>query len=263
MDWMQAVVLGIVEGLTEFLPISSTAHLMLTSRLLGLPEPPSDFVKTFEIVIQPGAVLAVVLLYWHRFFVEWRVLLRVVVAFVPTGAIGLAVYPIVKGYLLDSISISLAALAIGGFILIVFELWHRDRPETVSILAKVPFWKCVVIGICQALAVIPGVSRSAATIVSGLALGLSRKAAVEFSFLLAVPTLAAASCLELWHQWWRSDSIPVEHIHLLLIGFVVSFVAAILTVQLFLRFIRTHLFIGFGVYRIVLAAVFWLVLVNH
>ncbi len=261
MDAIQALILGIVEGLTEFLPISSTAHLMLAADLMKLEK--DDFRKTFEIAIQSGAILSVVLLYWRKFLVEWRVLLRVIVAFVPTAVIGLTVYKIVKEHFLDNTPLTLSALIIGGVLLIVFERVHREKPGAATDLATIPLWKCLVIGICQTLAFIPGVSRAAATILGGLALGLTRKASVEFSFLLAVPTVAAATARILYDEWRDHGTLPVEHAHLLLIGLVTSFVAAALTIKFLLHFIRTHTFEGFGYYRIALAIVVGLVLVNY
>jgi undecaprenyl-diphosphatase len=258
MDAAQALLLGIVEGVTEFLPISSTAHLMLTRRLLGLPD--TSFQKTFEIAIQFGAILAVVVLYWHRLLVEWRVLLRVLIAFVPTGLLGFTLYRIIKDVLQESHSIALASLAIGGVVLIAFDLLHREPANAVKSPEGIAYWKCVLIGLAQALAMIPGVSRAAATIIGGLSLGLSRKTAVEFSFLLAVPTMTAATAYDVWKT---RDALSLENVNLLLIGLVTSFVVALLTVQLFLRFLRTHTFLGFGIYRIVAAAVLWIVLVNY
>ncbi|MFL5619928.1 MAG: undecaprenyl-diphosphate phosphatase, partial [Gemmatimonadaceae bacterium] len=161
LDALHAVLLGIVEGITEFLPISSTAHLILASRALGLSE--TEFLKSFEIIIQLGAILSVVVLYWKR-FLDVEVLKKLVVAVIPTGVIGLTVYKAIKGYLLGNVAVVLSTLLIGLF---------------------------------QAIAVIPGVSRSAATIVGGSLLGVSKRTIVEFSFMLAVPTMLAATGLEL------------------------------------------------------------------
>jgi len=194
MTLLQALVLGIVEGLTEFLPISSTGHLILAAKLLGLAQ--TEFQKSFEIVIQLGAILAVVVLYW-RSFLRPKVLAKVIAAFIPTGIIGLALYHLVKTYLLGNEMVVLAALALGGLVLILFELWHREPAGAVGEVDSVTYLQAIGIGLFQALAIIPGVSRSGATIVGGLAMGLTRETIVEFSFLLAVPTMLAATGLDL------------------------------------------------------------------
>lgn len=198
MDLLQAVLLGIVEGLTEFLPVSSTAHLMLTASLLG--KKPDEFLKTFEIAIQPGAILAVLTLYWRKLLVEWETAKRVAVAFVPTAVLGVLCYKTIKSVLLESHYVALAALALGGMFLILFEKLHREKPQANADLAKVSLLHCVIIGCCQAFAFVPGVSRSAATILGGLILGWERRAAVEFSFLLAVPTMLAATAYDLYRS---------------------------------------------------------------
>jgi undecaprenyl-diphosphatase len=248
MTYLDALLLGIVEGITEFLPISSTAHLMLLARLLKLEESP--FQKTFLIVIQPGAILSVVFLYWRTLLVEWHVLLRVLLAFIPTGVIAFLLYGKIKE-LLGADAVALWSLGIGGVVIILFELLHREKPNAVGEVAQVPYWKCVLIGFCQALSLVPGVSRAAATILGGLALGLKRKTAVEFSFLLAIPTMGAASVYDLWKN---REQLSFDQVPLIAVGFAVSFVVALLAVQFLLRYIRTHNFVWFGVYRIAVAA---------
>jgi undecaprenyl-diphosphatase len=187
MTLLQSIILGIVEGVTEFLPISSTGHLILASRLLGLTQ--TDFQKSFEIAIQLGAIASVVLLYWRR-FLEPNVLSKVLVAFVPTGLIGFALYRLVKTYLFDSDTVVLWALGLGGVVLIVFELLHREPDDAVDDVASISYSKAFLIGLFQSLSIVPGVSRAGATIVGGLILGLTRTTIVQFSFLLAVPTMA-------------------------------------------------------------------------
>jgi undecaprenyl-diphosphatase len=249
MTYLDALILGVVEGVTEFLPISSTAHLMLSARLLGLEK--DDFQTTFNIAIQLGAILSVVVLYWQALLVRPQVLLRVIIAFVPTAILGATFYQVVKEFL-KSDELALWGLGVGGIVLILFERWHREKPEAEGDLARIPFHTCVLIGCCQALAFVPGVSRAAATIFGGLALGLKRKTAVEFSFLLAVPTMAAATGYDLWKN---AGQMSAEEANLLLVGFVVSFVVALLAIWCLLRFIRTHNFVPFGVYRILVAVV--------
>jgi len=255
MNQLEAALLGLVEGLTEFLPISSTGHLMIADRLLALEE--SNFMRTFEIVIQFGAILAVVLLYWRTLLINRVVLVRVVTAFVPTGLLGFVLYRIVKEVFLKSLPLVLWSLAIGGVVIILFEKLHGERRDARRELGQVTPWQAVGIGIFQALAMIPGVSRSAATVLGGLTLGVGRKASVEFSFLLAVPTMAAASGYTLYKE---GADFSADQWNLLLIGFVVSFAVAVATVQFMLRFIKTHTFAPFGVYRIAAAMFFayWL-----
>jgi undecaprenyl-diphosphatase len=223
MTYLDALILGIVEGLTEFLPISSTAHLMLTRRVLGI-EPTDPFVKSFLVAIQPGAILAVVVLYGRTLLVNRHVLLRVAVAFVPTAVLGFVVYRQVKGFLEDD-ALALWGLGLGGLVLILFERWHREDPDASSDPAVISYRTCVLIGCFQALAFVPGVSRAAATILGGLVLGLRRKAAVEFSFLLAVPTMAAATAYDLYKS---AGDFSLEQGGLLLTGFLSSFGALLL-----------------------------------
>ena len=252
---LTAIVLGAVEGLTEFLPISSTAHLTLTAQIMGLDQ--SAFVKTFEIAIQSGAILAVIVLYWRR-FLDVAVLKRVLAAFIPTAIIGLILYKLVKEYLIGNIAVTLWALAIGGLALIVFEKWFKTKPESdMSDIRSLSYGKSVLVGLVQAISIIPGVSRSAATIIGGLFCGLSREAVVEFSFLLAVPTVLAATGLDLFRS---AGDFHSSDFGLLAIGFIAAFVAAILAIKFLLNYLKKHTFTGFGVYRILVVLIFVVVL---
>jgi undecaprenyl-diphosphatase len=192
---LYALILGVVEGVTEFLPISSTAHLILASDLLHLTE--TEFVKSFQIIIQLGAILSVVVLYWKKFW-NWEVLIKLAVAFIPTGIIGLTVYKIVKGYLLGNLRVVLASLLVGGIALIVFERFNKHEMADEIDFSEITYGRALLIGLFQTIAVIPGVSRSAATIVGGSLIGISKRTIVEFSFMLAVPTMLAASVLDLY-----------------------------------------------------------------
>jgi undecaprenyl-diphosphatase len=250
MSLLHALILGIVEGITEFLPISSTAHLILASRLLALD---SDFVKSFEIIIQFGAILSVVVLYWKKFW-HWDVLKKLVVAVIPTGVIGLTVYKAVKGYLLGNLTVVLLSLLIGGIALIVFERFRASTEGEVD-FREITYRKAFLIGLFQAIAIIPGVSRSAATIVGGSLIGISKRTIVEFSFMLAVPTMLAATGLELV----KSRAALAGNYGVLAVGFVVSFITAIIAIKTFLGYIKRHDFSVFGWYRVVLAAVYYLV----
>ncbi|MHB1086871.1 MAG: undecaprenyl-diphosphatase UppP [Minisyncoccota bacterium] len=252
MDILQAALLGVIEGITEFLPISSTGHLILASELLNIPS--SDFLKSFEISIQFGAILSVVALYW-RLLLSIETLKKLAVGFVPTGIIGLAVYPFLKSYLLDSPLIVLASLFLGGIVLIVFELLYSETPEELPI-SHISYTQSFIVGLFQSIAIIPGVSRSAATILGGLMIGIPRRTIVEFSFLLAVPTMAAATGLDLMKNL---PTFTSEHLGALAVGFVVSFVVALLSIKFLLHFVRNHTFIPFGIYRIVAAAAFFFI----
>ncbi len=252
MDFLHAIIFGIVEGITEFLPISSTGHLMLTAQVMGLGQ--TEFLKTFEIAIQLGAILSVVLLYWRSLLVNMEIAKRVIAAFIPTAVLGLLFYKIIKRYLLASTNVVLWSLFLGGIFLIIFEIIHRRREEYIDDLASIPYSKVILIGLFQSIAMVPGVSRAAATIVGGLILGLKRKTIVEFSFLLAVPTMLAATCLDLYKN---ATSFSTEQTGFLLVGFIVSFIAALVAVKFLLNFIKHHTFISFGIYRIVIALLFW------
>ncbi len=247
MDFLHALIFGIIEGITEFLPISSTGHLILTGKVMGLAQ--TDFLKTFEISIQLGAILSVVVLYWRSLLVDFEVLKRVIVAFVPTAVLGLVFYKIIKRFLLSNSNIVLWSLFLGGLFLIVFELLHKEKEDSVEHLAGISYRQCLIIGLFQSIAMVPGVSRSAATIVGGLLLGLKRRTIVEFSFLLAVPTMAAATGLDLLKS---AGSFSLNQLGFLSIGFVVSFLSALAAVKFLLAFIKNHTFISFGIYRIAL-----------
>ena len=252
MNWVDAVILGIVEGVTEYLPVSSTGHLILAAKLLGLPQ--TEFMKTFEIAIQIGAILAVVVFYRRTLMTEGETLKRVLAAFLPTAVIGFLLYKVIKKFLFAGTLTVLWFLFLGGVILIIFDRCHREKKDALATPGEIPFWKAAGIGLAQTLSVIPGVSRAAATIVGAMAFGTSRKTAVEFSFLLAVPTLAAATALDLFKN---GGSLDLSQWQFLLIGSAVSFGVAMLTIRFFLRFVRNHGLTAFGLYRIGVALLFW------
>ena len=212
--------------------------------------------KSFEIAIQLGAVLAVICLYWRSFLMEGKTLQRVIAAFLPTVAIGFVLYHFIKKYLFAGESTVLWALGIGGIILILFDLWHREKADAIDNMARISFPKAAGIGTAQVLAVIPGVSRSAATILGALALGVNRKKAVEFSFLLAVPTLLAATALDLFKN---RSAFSGSDWGMLLLGSLVSFVVAIVSIRSFLGFVQKQkrALLFFGIYRILVAVLFW------
>ena len=248
MNIIQSIILGIVEGLTEFLPISSTAHLIIASQFLQITQ--TDFVKTFTIAIQLGAILSVVVLYWRKFLLDLESLKKIIIAFIPTAVVGFIFYKIIKSFLMESDLVIALALLIGGIIIIIFEFSQKKKEEiTENSVDEITYEKAFIIGFCQSLAVIPGVSRSAATIIGGLSLKISRKVIVEFSFLLAVPTMLAATGYDLMKSGVVFNS---QEVVVFLIGFVVSFLTAMLAIKFFLKFITRHDFSVFGIYRIIL-----------
>jgi undecaprenyl-diphosphatase len=251
---LHVLIFGIVEGVTEFLPISSTGHLILTAKLLQISQ--SEFIKSFEIVIQLGAILSVVVLYRDRFIKSWEIWKRLFVAFMPTVLIGALLYKTVKKYLLGNNEVVLWSLFIGGLFLIIFELFHKEEKDAVEELSAVSYPQALVIGLFQSVAMIPGVSRSAATIIGGLVVGLKRKNIVEFSFLLAVPTMLAATAFDLLKS---SQVFKSEQLVSLGAGFVISFLVATASIKFLLNFIKRHSFISFGVYRMIIALLFWFV----
>jgi undecaprenyl-diphosphatase len=248
MDILHAIIYGIVEGITEFLPISSTGHLILTSHILGNPQ--TEFLKSFEIAIQLGAILSVVAIYWRELFVNRRIMKRIIAACIPTAFIGLLFYNIVKNYLMDNVYVVLWALLLGGILIIIFERAHGEQKRTIDELGFITYPQAFLIGVFQSIAIIPGVSRAAATIFGGMYAGLSRRAIVQFSFLLAVPTMAAATGLDLVKT---AHLFTPDEFGFLAVGFIVSFAVALGAIKFFLSFVRTHTFELFGIYRIFLA----------
>lgn len=253
MDYLQAIILSVVEGLTEFLPISSTGHMVLASKLLNIAQ--TDFIKSFEIIIQLGSIFAVIFLYWNTIFKNKKLWKKIITAFIPTAIIGFIFYKTIKTLLLGNPAITLYALLIGGVLLILMEKIHKERDHHVDDIEKVSFRNAFLIGIFQAFSIIPGVSRSAATIIPALFLGTKRKTAVEFSFLLAIPTMLAATTLDLVKSEF---SFSLSQYSILITGFIGAFIVAIFAIKFLLNFIKKHTFIPFGIYRIILAIAFWL-----
>jgi len=252
-----AIILGIVEGITEFLPISSTGHLILVSDLLRIVK--SDFLSSFEIGIQLGAILSVVVLYVRRNTFRINILKPLVIAFLPAVFFGILFYNLIKIYLLNNPSVVLWSLLIGGVAIIIFELFYKEKAGSVDQIDRIGNKQALTIGLFQCLAMIPGVSRAAATIIGGLTIGLKRKAIVEFSFLLAIPTMLAATGLDLVKT---SINFSVNEWTQLCVGFAVSFVVALAAIKFLLKFIQNHSFITFGIYRIIVALLFWLIILK-
>jgi undecaprenyl-diphosphatase len=252
MDYLQAIILSIVEGLTEFLPISSTGHLILASKILNIMQ--TDFVKSFEIIIQLGSIFAVIFLYWNIIIKNKKIWKKVIIAFIPTAIIGFSFYKIIKQIFLGNSMITLYALFMGGILLILLEKIYKEKDYHADNIEKITSKNAFLIGIFQSFSIIPGVSRSAATIIPALFLGTKRKTAVEFSFLLAIPTMLAATGLDLIKSNFSFSSTQYS---ILITGFIGSFIVAIFAVKFLLNFIKKHTFIPFGIYRIILAIVFW------
>jgi len=257
MSTIQAVVLAIVEGLTEFLPISSTGHLVMVSSLMGIGK--EDFTKFFEIAIQLGAIMAVVVLYWRKFFnfKSWQFYLKLIAGVIPALVFGFLLSDKIDLLLMDPLYTSLAILG-GGFVLLFIDnMFYR---QTVKEEKDITFMNSIVIGLCQCAALIPGVSRSAASIIGGMQQKLTRKLAAEFSFFLAVPTMAAATGYKLLETLKKNPEVfhSSANMKALLIGNVVAFVVAFFTMRLFVDFLKKYGFRAFGWYRIIIGIVFLL-----
>jgi undecaprenyl-diphosphatase len=248
----QAIIIAIVEGITEFLPISSTGHMILASSLLGIDN--DAFLKTFEISIQIGAILAIVIMYIKRFFKSFEIYKKLIAAFIPTAIVGFLAYPFIKAYLFNPIIVS-STLILGGIFLILIDKRVVNKvskyPELEDISLKNSFY----IGLIQCISMIPGVSRAGATIVGGAFNGFNKKQAMEFSFLLAVPTMFAATGYDLLKT-------PVQfnqhEIVLLMIGLITAFIVAWIAVKAFIAFVEKNGFAFFGWYRIIIGILYLL-----
>lgn len=263
MDWiyyLQTVVLGIVEGLTEFLPVSSTGHLILAGSIIGFDDPGAD---TFYIAIQAGAIVAVC---WHyrerivrvltNLFVpgkEQRLAVNTVVAFVPAAAAGVMLSSFLKEHFFNAFTVAVA-LVVGGVVILWIERYHEKRgiAPRVATMDDMTWKDALGVGCMQCFALIPGTSRSGATIIGGLVLGLSRTAATEFSFFLAIPTIFGAT---VWDLWKSREIINLDNLPGIGVGFVVSFFSAIVVVRWLLRYVSNNDFRAFGWYRIVFGLV--------
>ncbi|MBS1753795.1 MAG: undecaprenyl-diphosphate phosphatase [Ferruginibacter sp.] len=252
MDTIQSIIVGVVEGLTEFLPVSSTGHMIITEKLLHIAE--NDFSKVFTIAIQLGAILAVVVLYWKKFFdfKNWKFYLKIAAGVVPALILGFLFSKKIDALLESSTTVAISLLA-GGIILLfidnVFKNPQVDKEEDIS------FFKAIMIGIWQCIAMIPGISRSAASIIGGMQQKLTRSAAAEFSFFLAVPTMLAATGYKLLKYWQDYGGFSTNEIKQLAIGNIVAFVVAMLAIKFFIGFLKKHGFKIWGYYRIVVGII--------
>lgn len=253
MELWQAILLGLIEGITEFLPISSTGHIILTSHILGLKH--TLFLSSFEIIIQLGAILAVLLYYSKRLLLNVKTAIFLIISFTPTALVGIILYRPIKQILLGNVPITITSLILGGVLFWMLEIYIKNKNNTYQIKDMKPI-QAFIIGIGQSVSIIPGVSRSAASMFTGMLTGLTRKEAVEYSFLLAIPTILAASgydLIKMSYQFSRNEYM------LLFAGLFTAFISSLITLQWFLRFISTHSFIPFAIYRIVLGLIFILV----
>lgn len=250
MTVFQAIVLAIIEGLTEFLPVSSTGHMIIGSSLMGIQA--NEFVKLFTVAIQLGAILSVVVLYFKRFFQTLDFYFKLFVAFIPAAVLGLLLSKKIDELLESPLGVAIALL-VGGIILLFVDKWFKN-PQTDS-TDRITYPQAFKIGLFQCLSMIPGTSRSAATIVGGMTQKLSRKAAAEFSFFLAVPTMFGATAKKLYDFYKDGYHITGEEIKLLAIGNLVAFVVAMLAIRSFITFLQKSGFRLFGWYRIIIGAV--------
>ncbi|MCG2460296.1 undecaprenyl-diphosphate phosphatase [Flavobacteriaceae bacterium F89] len=252
MDTLQAIVLAIIEGITEFLPVSSTGHMIIASSFFGIAQ--EDFTKLFTIVIQLGTILSVVVLYFKRFFQSIDFYFKLLVAFIPAVVFGLLLSDYIDELLESPVTVAVS-LIIGGFILLKVDDWFGDGETT-----EISYPTAFKIGLYQCLAMIPGVSRSGASIVGGMSQKLTRTSAAEFSFFLAVPTMLGATLKKSYDYYQAGFTLTGEQINLLIIGNVVGFLVALLAIKTFIDYLGKHGFKVFGYYRIVIGA---LVLVVH
>ena len=254
MNIIQSIILSIIEGLTEFLPISSTGHMILASSIMNIPE--DAFVKTFEISIQIGAIMAIVLLYAKRFLQGISIYLKLAIAFIPTGIIGFLAYPYIKTYLFNPIIVSIS-LVLGGIDLILIDKKVVGQESKTAELENISYKNAFFIGLFQSISMIPGVSRAAATIVGGIFNGLDKKQAIEFSFLLAVPTMFAATGYDLYKT---TIGFSGHEIFLMSLGLVVAFITAWIAVKVFVKIVQNYGFKYFGYYRIIIGIIFLLLI---
>ena len=269
MTVFEAIVIAIVEGITEFLPVSSTGHMIITQAMLGMEI--DAFTKAFTVNIQFGAILSVVVLYWRKFFVinskteldhpsrykavrsiqrfvlKFEFYFKLLVAFIPAAIIGFLAGDLIDS-LLENVMVVAVMLLLGGIILLFVDNWFKKEKEN----QKIPYPTAFKIGLWQCIAMIPGVSRSAATIIGGMQQKLSRTNAAEFSFFLAVPTMAAASAYKLLKDY---QHITTENIGILIIGNIVAFIVALIAIKTFITFLQKHGFRVFGWYRIIVGLV--------
>ncbi|HOT13443.1 MAG TPA: undecaprenyl-diphosphate phosphatase [Bacteroidales bacterium] len=245
MNYIEAFILAVVEGITEFLPVSSTGHMVASSTLMGIAH--DDFTKLFTIVIQFGAILSVIVLYWKKFFQSINFYLKLFVGFIPAAIFGVLFSDQIDAMLENAIIVGIMLIIGGVFFLFVDKLFEKTQVDD-----NLPgYKKSFIIGFFQCIAMIPGVSRSAATIIGGLSQKMTRKAAAEFSFFLAVPTMFAATTKKLYDFYQDGIMMNAEQVKILAFGNIVAFIVAIIAIKSFITFLTKHGFKLFGYYRII------------
>ena len=252
MNLFQAIVVAIVEGITEFLPVSSTGHMIITSSFLGIEK--EEFTKTFEVVIQLGAILSVVVLYYKKFFdfSRWQFYIKLFVAVIPALIFGALFSKKIKGLMESNLTVAISLLVGGIVLLFVDNIFNKPKYDSDK---DITYPRAFTIGLWQVLAMVPGVSRSAASIVGGMQQGLTRKLAAEFSFFLAVPTMFAATAKDLYDWYKDKGTFSAEEVKLLAVGNLVAFFVALLAIKFFITYLQKHGFKLFGWYRILAGAV--------
>lgn len=250
MNFIQAIILAIIEGLTEFLPVSSTGHMIIGSSMMGIQS--QEFVKLFTVAIQFGAILSVVVLYFRRFFKSLDFYFKLLVAFIPAVILGLLLKDLIDG-LLESPLVVAISLVAGGIVLLFVDQWFTNSSKDDS--DDISYLTALKIGFFQCISMIPGISRSASTIIGGMSQNLTRKAAAEFSFFLAVPTMFGATVKKIYDFYKDGYTITSEEVQLLAVGNIVAFIVAMLAIKYFITFLQKHGFRIFGWYRIVVGLI--------
>lgn len=250
MTLIEAIILGIVEGITEFLPISSTGHMIIASSLMGIAEDP--FTKTFTVAIQFGAILSVLFLYWKRFFQSVNFYYKLFVAFIPAAVFGKLLNDYIDA-LLGDVMVVAVMLLLGGIFLIFMDRFIKEKTDDTD--DEISYGTAFKIGLFQVIAMVPGVSRSAATIIGGLIQGLSRKTAAEFSFFLAVPTMFAATVYKVYSFYKTGITVESDQITLLVVGNITAFIVAILAIRSFIGIVTKYGLKVYGYYRIAIGLV--------
>lgn len=255
MEIFDAIIIAIIEGITEFLPVSSTGHMIIAQKMLAVES--TDFVKAFTIIIQFGAILSVVVLYWKRFLQSWDFYWKLIIAFIPAAIIGFLASDYIDE-LLENVWVVAVMLVLGGILMLFVDKWFNKPNEDQTMNWK----RALTIGFYQCIAMIPGVSRSMATIVGGMTTKLNRKNAAEFSFFLAVPTMAAASGYKLLKLILEPSGVTVvtDNLVTLLIGSLVAFLVAMAAIKLFIGFLAKYGFKAFGYYRIIVGGIILILL---
>ncbi len=261
MNIIQSIILGVVEGITEFLPVSSTFHLIWTSTFLQLAQ--SEFVKLFEVFIQGGAILAVIFLYFKEVMRDRILFVKLILSFIPTAVVGFALYKVIKGVFFERIDVTTIAFIIVGILFLLVEYFIQKRWLKIEKnMSKLSYKQAVLVGLIQSFAVLPGVSRAGAVIIGMMFLGYKRSEAAKYSFMLSVPTILAASVYDLYKMrqvaFESSDKMSI-----LLIGFVVAFASAYAVVKWLIQYLQNNSLVFFGWYRILVGIILLILLTLH